>query len=336
MNFLIGIGAKLFGIDMDKVNGWKTYAGGAIELLTGAAGALGAAAQVVQELVKLASVGDYLTWGQSAYQGHDPAVIALLAAVAVCGKGLADIGLAHKHDKLLDAIKNPPSSPVPADPSPTPVAAPDTAAIPPAVKVLAFLALAALMPARAHASYATPPQSFVAVATFTASGAAGTGSNVIGFFNHASTITNTSMSNVYIQRIELANCSTQTVSGGTMAFWVYTASAIVDGSTLNVSSFSYAGNAWPQQIIMSTSPTGVGFANNTATLPILAPCILNNDETSAVNLANTVCFDANTAALSPIRLTKGVNSGIVIQQNRFGTSDISGGCVLARVVFTTQ
>ncbi len=108
-DFVINLFAKIFGIDPAIINGWKTYAGGLIEVLTGAGGVLVGAGNVVLELSKLAKPAEYLNWGQQAFQGHDPAVIAIGIAAGVFGMGLKDIGLAHKHDKLMDAIANQPA-----------------------------------------------------------------------------------------------------------------------------------------------------------------------------------------------------------------------------------
>jgi hypothetical protein len=46
--------------------------------------------------------------------GQDPACLALLAGVGIIGKGLADIGLAHKHDKLMEAMPEAPVTTPPA------------------------------------------------------------------------------------------------------------------------------------------------------------------------------------------------------------------------------
>ena len=135
MQAILGIALKLFGIDFDKVNGWKTYTGGLLEMLSGLAALITAVATIVQEIAKLTTPGDYLNWVVAAFHAQDPGCIALMVAAALIGKGFADIGLAHKHDKLMGAIAATAQAPEPAPAQP--VAQPP--AVPPAAAAGALL-----------------------------------------------------------------------------------------------------------------------------------------------------------------------------------------------------
>lgn len=106
MGTLINLAARLTGVKavFDKINGYKTYIGGCIEILTGVGGVSLALAQALHEVVALTSPAEWLAWFQAAYAGSDPAIIALFAGCTLVGKGFVDIGLAHKNDKLMAAI----------------------------------------------------------------------------------------------------------------------------------------------------------------------------------------------------------------------------------------
>lgn len=121
MNFVIKLVLKSLGVDLETVSGWKSYTGGVIQFLTGLGGVAGGLVNIINELVKLGSPADFLTWLQAASHGQDNSVLAVSAALALCGKGLADIGLAHKHDKgAIAAAEAAPSQ----QPVPPPVAPP--------------------------------------------------------------------------------------------------------------------------------------------------------------------------------------------------------------------
>lgn len=97
MNTLVNLVLRISGLGkaVDALNGEtsKTYQGGAILILTGAATLLGGLAGVLGQVVAAASGADYLALAQGL--GHNASAGLVMAGAATIGKGIAVIGQRH-------------------------------------------------------------------------------------------------------------------------------------------------------------------------------------------------------------------------------------------------
>ncbi len=191
--------------------------------------------------------------------------------------------------------------------------------------LICFLLLA--MPAAAQHNY---EPTWVAISTFTPGAALTT---PFGFSNNSSTL------DVYVKRVQVASCSTGTYAGGGMQYWIYASTTIITGGTSQVSYYAYSSaNATnSSNIIASTGPVGIVFeGKQSRQLPILRPCYINNDESSGANFQDT-CFDSFAVeAEQPIKLPARAHRGLVFEQRRLGTADITDGCVMVRITYTSE
>lgn len=182
---------------------------------------------------------------------------------------------------------------------------------------------------QAEAAFGNPPQTYIAVSTFTPGAAL---AKVWAFQNTSADI------DVHIKRIEVSNASTGTYTGGFMQYWVYVATAITHGGTSQVSSYSYKNinTTAPSYISVSTGPVAVTYENkDTRQLPIFRPLIVNNDETATTQFKDE-WIPEETADTAPLVLLHGSNRGIVFEQRRLGTADITAGTVMIRVIYTVK
>lgn len=102
-NKLIELALKLTGLGklMEKVNGGKTYLGGAVTILSGAAAVLSNVACILNKVLAAEGAGDILEIAKAL--PDDPCLKALLAGAAAVGLGLSAIGLRHAVKKAVDA-----------------------------------------------------------------------------------------------------------------------------------------------------------------------------------------------------------------------------------------
>jgi len=199
------------------------------------------------------------------------------------------------------------------------------------MKRIALAAIAALMVAAngapAGAQTVRGPASFVAVSTFNPSG---NGTLAFSFFNHSSA------EQVRIKRIWLSNATEQSVTGGLIPFKIRIASAVTDGGTVQVSSYTVGGGAsgFPDNVVMSTGPVGPVYeAKGDGQLPVVRHCHVNSDEAATSDLTN-LCYDSRTSERAII-LFAGAERGIVVEQGILA-SDITTGKIMAHVEFTTE
>lgn len=148
-----------------------------------------------------------------------------------------------------------------------------------------------------------------------------------------------SLVDVRVERIEVASCSTRTVVGGLMQYWIQPSTTITNGVTTQVSSYSYAAanSALPANVIGSRTPTTVVFENLQANqLPFTRPLVVNNDETATDHFSDA--WDASEGGRESqlLFLPKGANRGFVLQLHRLGTADIADGCVMVKTVFSAK
>lgn len=169
------------------------------------------------------------------------------------------------------------------------------------------------------------PITYVAVATWTAQG---NGTTPLGFFNHSGPL------EIRVKRITLTNFSIGNVQGGLIPFHLIFVSSLVDGSDLNVSTFSLGGDIppYPDSVHLSTSPTNPVFESEQE-IPFVEGCTLNNDSTAGTALS-AVCYEVRPGGRSLI-FDAGANRGFIIEQKMFKT-DITDGDVMVHIEFTAE
>jgi|CXWL01.1.fsa_nt_gi hypothetical protein len=178
---------------------------------------------------------------------------------------------------------------------------------------------------------------YVSVVRVTATGSALAGTKLYAFQNTSAT------ADVVIRKIEIANASTMTITGGTMQFWVY-GSTQFSHSALITTGFSYstAAASQPSFVKVSSAPLSVQYEGDAAvqvgggllgTPPIIRPLYINNDE-AAVALLYDSWSEESLGHSAPLLLPKATNRGIVIDQKRLGTTDFSDGAVYIRIFYT--
>jgi hypothetical protein len=194
---------------------------------------------------------------------------------------------------------------------------------------LALAALACILSAPFASATPSYSPTYIAISTFTP----GASLTVPFAFKNAS-----SLVDVKVQRIEVSACSTGTVTGGIMQFWLYTSTTVTNGSVVQVSSYVYDRNwTWPANVIGSTSPTTVQYeAKLGSQLPFSRPLIINNDETATDHFSDA--WDASEGNEEPqaLVLLKSTNRGFVLEKRAFGTTDVTNGCVMVKVLFTAK
>ena len=109
MKNIINIVIRVSGLGwiVNKVNGYKAFLGGTIQILGGLATLLSGLANILGELAPLTSAGEYYAYFQSL--SHNPSAAIVAAGVLAIGKGLADIGNRHALDKQTVQIVGEPT-----------------------------------------------------------------------------------------------------------------------------------------------------------------------------------------------------------------------------------
>lgn len=110
MNKIVNFVLRLSGLGkaVDALNGEtsKTYLGGAVMILTGAATLLGGLAGIAGQVVAAASGADYLALVQGI--GHNASAGLVMAGAATIGKGVAVIGQRHAIAKAAPVAESKP------------------------------------------------------------------------------------------------------------------------------------------------------------------------------------------------------------------------------------
>lgn len=99
-DWLINLVGSYFGLAkvVEALDGYKTYLAGVSLMLTGAATAMTGAAGLLNEVLPLHTLADYLAWMKAL--SHDTNMGLIAAGAAMVSKGLADIGNRHATAKL--------------------------------------------------------------------------------------------------------------------------------------------------------------------------------------------------------------------------------------------
>ena len=159
---------------------------------------------------------------------------------------------------------------------------------------------------------------------------------------------NTSSSQeVEIHKIDVHNASTQTVTGGTMQFWLYLSTSLTHSAAVsNVYGFDVANASLASNISMSTAPVNVLIEGNSAILtalqrndlgvgvPPFSILHVNNDEAAAANYTDEA-WDSNGLG-RPLRLAAGSNRAIVLEKRQLGSSDFTAGQILLRIIYSIK
>lgn len=100
-NKLIELVLKFSGLGkvLEKVNGYKTYLGGLVSMLSGAGMVLTNAACIVNKALETQGLGDLLDLAKSI--PDDPCGKAVLVGCGLVGIGLGQIGQRHATEKAL-------------------------------------------------------------------------------------------------------------------------------------------------------------------------------------------------------------------------------------------
>ena len=175
------------------------------------------------------------------------------------------------------------------------------------------------------------PLTYVSVSTFTPSGALTT---PWVFQNTDSAL------DVRILKLELASASTQTVTGGLMQFYLYASTSVTVSTITPGTSQTYfydygkaaPSASAPSYITVSTAPSSPLYES---ALPLYRPFVLNNDETATDHFFDS--WDPTAPANgAELLLPHGANRALVLEQHRLGTSDITAGVVLVRVLYSVK
>lgn len=155
---------------------------------------------------------------------------------------------------------------------------------------------------------------------------------------------------VLVNRVEVANSSTMTVTGGLMQFWVYGSTAMAHSALTTVQTYGYSGAlvTAPTAVSASTAPINVQFDGDSGiltaaqqnglsgtALPLIRPLIVN-DNLAATGQTSDSWSTENPDFGSPIILPKNSQRGLVIEKRQFGASDFSAGAVTIRVHYTLR
>ena len=168
------------------------------------------------------------------------------------------------------------------------------------------------------------PADYTHTVTFTPGSA---GAEVLGFQNVSDD------QDVEIKRIEVSHASTMTVTGGLMQYWVFASTAMTHSDAAGYThSYRAALASLPAAVNVSTAPTSVTFEED---CPLFRPFVVNNDETATAQFSDVWAYDAE-GANGPILLPKGSDRGIVFEQRRLGTADITAGTILVRILYTVR
>lgn len=190
-----------------------------------------------------------------------------------------------------------------------------------------LLGLVAILGLALPASAIVSP-TYVSVVKFTPGGA---DAKVLAFQNASAKV------DVRVLRVEVSAASTGTYTGGLMQFWVYGSTVITHSDTTTASSYTYASanGASPASIYTSTAPLNVQYESKAASqLPLFRPLIVNNDETAAANFKDEYIAEGGDSEV--LLLPKGSSRGLVFEQRRLGTADITDGTVMVRIVYTAK
>jgi hypothetical protein len=154
---------------------------------------------------------------------------------------------------------------------------------------------------------------------------------------------------VVVQKIEITNASTMSVTSGLMQFWVYGSTSMTHSQTLTAASaytYNAALGAKPSYISLSSAPVLVIYEGDSSSRtaaqmnslsgvvgPILRPLIVNADESAAANLYDSW---SNENPDKPLILPHASNRGLVFVKRQLGSSDYTDGQVIFRIVYTVR
>lgn len=114
MDTLINFGVKWSGLGwaLQKMDGYKVYIGGAMQMLTGLGAAAGGLLNLLGEIMPLHTAAEY--WHFVKELSHDSNMAIIAGGLGLMGKGLADIGHRHALDKQTGELlgTTPPAPPV--------------------------------------------------------------------------------------------------------------------------------------------------------------------------------------------------------------------------------
>lgn len=182
---------------------------------------------------------------------------------------------------------------------------------------------------------AAPPRPYVAVFRVTP-GAAPT--KILAFQN-----TSTGQS-VIVDRIEIANASTMTVTGGQAQYWVW-GSTQVEHSVAAGKHYAYASAlaSAPTAITASTAPINVLFEGDSAALvggnivtalPLIRPLVVDSDDAATVNRADAWdSSEGRQAVAEPLVLPADSSRALVIEKRMGAASDFTAGSVIIRIFY---
>lgn len=202
-----------------------------------------------------------------------------------------------------------------------------------------WMLLTALICFGSPAVQAAPPEPYVAVFRLTP-GAAPT--HVLAFQNISTGEA------VVVDRIEIANASTMTVTGGQAQYWVYASTQLTHSATAGTHyKYGAALASAPTTIVSaSTAPTAVLIEGDSAILtaaqrnalsgvaPLLAPLVVDSDDAATVNrLGVWDSFEGRQAQATPLTLPAGSNRALVIEKRMGAASDFTAGSVLIRIFY---
>jgi hypothetical protein len=194
---------------------------------------------------------------------------------------------------------------------------------------------ALFMAVSAHADTPTPRVAMVRVTP----GAAP--AKVLAFQNTSST------SDIVVRKIEIVNASTAAVTSGLMQFWVYGSTSVDHSETTTQDAYSYfaALDSQPSGLSISTKPASATYegdsdiltaaaANNlSGSRPLLAPLIVNLDESAAANFSASWSQEQDGLFLI---LPAGANRALVFEKRQLGSADYTDGQVIIRIFYTLR
>lgn len=155
---------------------------------------------------------------------------------------------------------------------------------------------------------------------------------------------------ILVDRIEIANSSTMTVTSGVMAFWVYTSTSLTHSALTSVQTFGYnaALVAQPAAITMSTAPINVQFEGDTGILtaaqqnalsgtasPVIRPMAVNASNTATASLSDAWAAE-QLDWTHPIILPMKTQRALVFEKRQLADSDWSAGAVTIRIHYTVR
>lgn len=156
---------------------------------------------------------------------------------------------------------------------------------------------------------------------------------------------------VIINRIDVANCSTQTVTSGMVQFWVFTSTRVTHSDTTSMKTYSYRVpllTTAPAAVVGSTAPINVQLDGDSAvltvaqrnalsgtSLPVVRPLAANLDETATTNTYDTWAHESPDYG-DALVLARNTQRTLVIEKRQLGATDWTAGCVDITIHYTLR